>query len=65
MLRENMNKKELIQQIIILDNVGETENTDLSKLKKKELENLYEKIFEYSHSRQNAWIKAYSDKLNK
>jgi hypothetical protein len=60
-----MKKQELIQQIILLDNVGETEDTDLSKLKKKDLESLYENILQYSNSRQNAWIKAYSDKLNK
>ena len=60
-----MNKKELIQQIILLDNVGETENLDLQKLTKKELESLYEEIFQYTNSRQNAWINAYSGKLNK
>ncbi len=60
-----MKKQELIKQIILLDNVGETENVDLRKLKKKELESLYEEIFQYSNSRQNAWINAYSGKLNK
>ena len=60
-----MNKKELIQQIILLDNVVETENIDLQNLTKKELESLYEKIFLFENTRQIAWINAYSGKLNK
>ena len=59
-----MTKKELIQQIITLDNVGETDNTDLQKLKKKELESLYDEIFSYAYNRQNAWIEQI-DRLNK
>jgi hypothetical protein len=61
-----MKKQELIQQILILDNVGETENLDLKKMKKKELEQLYNSIFEYSYSRQLNWAKQFKkDENNK
>jgi len=61
-----MKKQELIQQILILDNVGETDNLDLKKMKKKELEQLYNSIFEYSYSRQLSWAKQFKkDENNK
>jgi hypothetical protein len=61
-----MKKQELIQQILILDNVGETDNLDLKKMKKKELEQLYDSILEYSYSRQRNWAKQFKkDENNK
>jgi hypothetical protein len=50
-----MKKQELIQQILILDNVGEMDELDLNKMKKRELEILYNSIFDYAYSRQKAW----------
>jgi hypothetical protein len=52
-----MKKKDLIQQILIIDNVGETDNINLKKMTKKDLEILYDRIFEYAHSRQKSWMK--------
>jgi hypothetical protein len=60
-----MKKQELIQQILILDNVGETEHLDLKKMKKNELEILYDSIFNFAHSRQNNWIKAFAERSSK
>jgi hypothetical protein len=54
-----MKKQELIQQILIFDNVGQTENLDLKTMKKKELELLYNSIMEYSYSRQLNWAKQF------
>ena len=61
----NMKKQELIQQILIFDNVGETENLDLKKMKKKELQLLYKSIMEYSYSRQLNWVKQFKKDENK
>lgn len=60
-----MKKQELIQQILILDNVGETERLDLKKMKKNEFEILYDSILNFAHSRQNNWIKAFAERPSK
>ena len=60
-----MTKKELINEILILDNVGETENVDLSKIKKKELVKLHQSIFSFTNSRQNAWNESFQKNHNK
>lgn len=54
-----MKKEELIKQIQIWDNVGEAEKYDLKKMKKKELESLYNSILNYSYSRQVNWSKQF------
>jgi hypothetical protein len=61
-----MKKEELIKQIQIWDNVGESEKYDLKKMKKKELESLYNSILNYSYSRQVNWSKQFKkDEDNK
>jgi len=57
-----MKKQDLIQQIQVLDNVGETDGLDLKKMKKKELEILYYSIADYAYSRQKAWEKQFKRK---
>ena len=54
-----MKKQELIQQILILDNVCETEKLDLKKMKKRELEIIYNSIFIYANSRKNNWVEQF------
>ena len=56
-----MNKKELIEQIKFLDNEGETIGENLDELSLKELHELSDKLFDYTHNRQQAWINAYKN----
>lgn len=56
-----MNKKELIEQIKFLDNEGETIGENLDKLSLKELQELSDKLFDYTHNRQQAWINAHKN----
>ena len=56
-----MNKKELIEQIKFLDNEGETIGENLDELSLKELQELSDKLFDYTHNRQQAWLNAYKN----
>lgn len=57
-----MEKKELIKQIKFLDNEDETLGINLDDLSLKELEELSDKLFNYTHNRQQAWINAFKNK---
>ena len=56
-----MNKKELKEQIKFLDNEGETIGENLDELSLKELQELSDKLFDYTHNRQQAWINSYKN----
>ena len=57
-----MDKKELINQIKFLDNEDETIGVNLDDLSLKELHELSDKLFNYTHNRQQAWINAFKSK---
>lgn len=58
----HMDKKELIKQIKFLDNEDETFGVNLDDLSLKELQELSDKLFNYTHNRQQAWINAFKNK---
>lgn len=60
-----MTKQELIDEIVWLDNVGQTDNIDLNSLTKLELKKLYDEVLDYSSTRQNKWVEQYRSLIGK
>lgn len=60
-MSKNTSRKDKINDLKIVDNVGMTDNVDLNALTDEEFRKLEDEVFDYAVNRAKAWAKLYPE----